>query len=473
MPGQPKVTIQIDDESFLISNSESNAPFTCGFIVESDLRGSSADLIAAVGNTSEYNRGYIEVPDLNDWWGRLLARDANPAFDLNTFPAPGVEFPGTGKSSSNKGGSDTGALRSNPKRPGIPQLREDPGRPNILHPEFELPTGDDGTDALTDKLVAEGTLGPTGTGRWVNGPTGAWGNGWWTVHNFLQYGGKAVLGYVGFGVTSGPFRDQSLIDIDAVMCVNGASAAQETYVASVGALRRYDHIGLYEYTSVQGDSPKNKGDDEWSVTVYGRKAFLAFGTNEDESGTIHTPLIADVAGCMARTDRDQAPWFSPAGARRGRILNVLRLVDNPNSSQADKMYDGGVNVVLTFPGEGTILFGDKTNGASTSTLSRINVARLFIYLKKVVGRAARGILFEQNDTVTRSGFVTAVSSILDNILAQRGLTDYRIVCDETNNPPAVVDANEFVADVYLKPTKSINYVKLRFTNKNTGDILDG
>jgi phage tail sheath protein FI len=289
----------------------------------------------------------------------------------------------------------------------------------------------------------------------------------------LQYGGRAVLGYVGFGITSGPFRDQSLIDIDAVMCVRGASAAQEVYVPSVGALRRYDHIGLFEYTDREGLSSKNLGDDEWSVTVYGKKAFLAFGTNEDDNGTIQTPLIADVAGCMARTDRDQASWFSPAGARRGRILNTLRLVDNPSASEADTLYDNGINVVMTFPGEGTILFGDKTNGASTSSLSRINVARLFIYLKKVVGRAARGILFEQNDTVTRGGFTTSVTSILDNIVAQRGLTDYRIVCDETNNPPAVVDANEFVADVYLKPTKSINYVKLRFTNKNTGDVLDG
>ena len=470
--GQPKVTIQIDDESFLISNSEASAPFRCGFIVESDLRGSSADLLAAVGTTFEYNRGYLQVPDLNDWWGRLLQRNTNPAFSVNTFPAPGVAFL-DGKTPSNKGGTDTGSLRIDniAKRPGIPVLREDPGNPNLLHPEFEIPAGDDGTDAATDLLVAEGTLGPDGTGRWVNGPTGAWGNGWWTVHNFLQYGGEAVLGYVGFGITSGPFRDQSLIDIDAVMCVRGASAAQNSYVASVGALRRYDHIGLYEYTDRNGLSTKNIGPDEYSVTVYGKKAFLAFGTNEEENGTIHTPLIADVAGCMARTDRDQAPWFSPAGARRGRIVNSLRLVDNPTSSDADTMYDKSINVVVTFPGEGTILFGDKTNGAANSSLSRINVVRLFVYLKKVLGRAARGILFELNDNITRAGFVTAANSILNNIQAQRGLSEYRIVCDETNNPPAVIDANEFVADVYLKPSKSINFIKLRFTNKNTADVL--
>ncbi len=104
MPGQPKVTIQIDDESFLISNSESNAPFTCGFIVESDLRGSSADLLAAVGTTAEYNRGYLQVPDLNDWWGRLLARNANQAFDESTFLAPGVVLP------AKKSGNDPGEL---------------------------------------------------------------------------------------------------------------------------------------------------------------------------------------------------------------------------------------------------------------------------------------------------------------------------------------------------------------------------
>lgn len=469
--GQPKVTIQIDDESFLISDSEASAPFRCGFIVESDLRGSTQDLIAAIGTTFEYNRGYLQVRDLNDWWGRLLQRNANPAFGTNTFPAPGVDFGVAGKGPANKSGTETGSLRTGiSSRPNIPILSEDPN-PNKTLASHLLPGGDDGSDALTDLLVAEGTLGPDGTGRWPNGPTGAWQDGWWTVHNFLQYGGEAVLGYVGFGITSGPFRDQSLIDIDAVMCVRGASAAQGTYVASVGALRRYDHIGLYEYTDRTGTSTKNIGPDEYSVTVYGKKAFLAFGTNEEDQGTIQTPLIADVAGCMSRTDRDFAPWFSPAGTRRGRIVNSLRLVDNPTSSDADTMYDKKINVVLTFPGEGTILFGDKTGGAGTSSLSRINVVRLFIYLKKVLGRAARGILFELNDTVTRAGFVTAANSVLNNVQAQRGLTEYRIVCDETNNPPAVVDANEFVADVYLKPAKSINFVKLRFTNKNTADVL--
>jgi len=137
------------------------------------------------------------------------------------------------------------------------------------------------------------------------------------------------------------------------------------------------------------------------------------------------------------------------------------------------MYDAKINPVTTFPGEGTVLFGDKTGAEPTSTLSRINVSRLFIYLKKTIGAAARDKLFEFNDAITRSSFVNSVVPMLQTVKSRRGLYDYRVVCDESNNTANIIDSNQFVADVYIKPAKSINFIKLTFTNKSTGDDLTG
>ena len=214
--------------------------------------------------------------------------------------------------------------------------------------------------------------------------------------------------------------------------------------------------------------------DEFNVAVWGKKKHLDMsrGLRSDSlDDLITTHLAPDVAGCMARTDRLNDPWWSPAGFKRGQILGVVRLEENPTEAQMDLMYDAKINPVATFPGEGTVLFGDKTAGVSSSTLSRINVSRLFIYLKKTIGAAARDKLFELNDWETRTSFINAVSPVLENIRARRGLYDYRIVCDETNNTSSIIDSNQFVADIYIKPAKSINFIQIRFTNKNTGDLL--
>ena len=192
---------------------------------------------------------------------------------------------------------------------------------------------------------------------------------------------------------------------------------------------------------------------------------------ENTANYVNTNCAPDVAGCIARTDRDAAPWFSPAGFKRGRILDVVRLVHNPSDAEMDTLYDAGINPVVTFPGEGTVLFGDKTGAASTSTLSRINVSRLFIFLKKTIGAAARSILFELNDITTRSAFVNAVEPVLASVQARRGIYDFRVICDETNNTAAMIDSNQFIADIYIKPAKSINYIRITFTNKNTSDNL--
>ena len=169
-----------------------------------------------------------------------------------------------------------------------------------------------------------------------------------------------------------------------------------------------------------------------------------------------------------RTDRDAFPWFSPAGDRRGRILNVLRLKRNLTPSEQDTIYNNSnrANAVVTFPGSGTILFGDKTGETETSTLSRINVSRLFMYIKKALAPVARSILFEQNDSITRTRFKVAAEGFLDRIVGQRGIQAYRVVCDESNNTPEIIEANYFVADILIKPVTSINYVTITLTNKD-------
>ena len=175
---------------------------------------------------------------------------------------------------------------------------------------------------------------------------------------------------------------------------------------------------------------------------------------------------------MVRTDREAKQWFSPAGTRRGRILNVIRLKKNPTAAEQDALYNSEINSVIGIAGSGTFLFGDITKEATaTSTLTRINVVRLINYIKKTLGRTAFGVLFEVNDVITRSLFTNAARGFLQQIQDGRGLYGFKIVCDESNNPGAIIDANQFVADVFIKPTKSINYVKLVITNVNTDAVL--
>jgi phage tail sheath protein FI len=180
------------------------------------------------------------------------------------------------------------------------------------------------------------------------------------------------------------------------------------------------------------------------------------------------PLNGDVAGLCARTDIERDPWFSPAGFNRGQIKNVVKLSWNPTKSERDSLYKAGVNPVVTFPGEGTVLYGDKTLLSRPSAFDRINVRRLFIVLEKSIARAARSSLFEFNDEFTRAQFVNLVEPFLRDVQGRRGIYDYRVVCDTTNNTPEVIDRNEFVGDIYIKPARSINFIQLNFVAVRTG-----
>ena len=182
----------------------------------------------------------------------------------------------------------------------------------------------------------------------------------------------------------------------------------------------------------------------------------------------YVPLNGDTAGCCVRTDINAFPWFSPAGTSRGAILNAVKLPYNPSKTQRDRLYTNRVNPVTFIPGSGIVLFGDKTGYATASAFDRINVRRLFLYIEKAIAAVARDQLFEFNDEITRSSFVNAVEPFLREVQSNRGIQEFVVVCDETNNTSAVIDRNEFVADIFVKPARSINFVGLTFVATRTG-----
>lgn len=180
------------------------------------------------------------------------------------------------------------------------------------------------------------------------------------------------------------------------------------------------------------------------------------------------PLNGDVAGLCARTDYTDDPWFSPAGFNRGQVKNVVRLGYNPRKADRDTLYVNGINPVVSFPGQGVVLYGDKTGLAKPSAFDRINVRRLFITLEKAISTSAKYQLFEFNDSFTRANFRNQVEPFLRDVKGRRGITDFKVVVDETNNTPEVIDTNRFVASIFIKPARSINFVQLDFVATRTG-----
>ena len=180
------------------------------------------------------------------------------------------------------------------------------------------------------------------------------------------------------------------------------------------------------------------------------------------------PCNGDTAGLCASTTANGDPWFSPAGLNRGGIKNAIKLAYSPKKSERDTLYQKRINPITSLPGQGIVLFGDKTALASPSAFDRINVRRLFLVIEKTIGNAAKGVLFELNDEFTRNNFNNVVEPYLRDIQARRGITDFLVVCDSSNNTPDLIDKNEFVAEIYIKPARSINFITLTFVATRTG-----
>jgi hypothetical protein len=222
----------------------------------------------------------------------------------------------------------------------------------------------------------------------------------------------------------------------------------------------------------------NSGDELTDVTAFRDvlpSSSYAFMDNNwkyqfDKYNDVYrwVPLNGDVAGLCVRTDSERDPWFSMAGFNRGQIKNVVKLAWNPTIAERDELYKKSINPVVAFPGEGTILYGDKTLLAKPSAFDRINIRRLFIILEKSISKAAKYSLFEFNDSFTRAQFVSMVEPFLRLVQGRRGIIDFRLVCDDTNNTGEVIDRNEFVGDIYVKAARSINFIQLNFVATRTG-----
>jgi hypothetical protein len=277
------------------------------------------------------------------------------------------------------------------------------------------------------------------------------------------------------------FVNSDSVDISLIMTGSGEEAVTEHVIDNIAEVRK-DCVVFC--SPPKDDVVDNYGSELASVLTY-RNSTL--NTNSSyavmDSGWKYQydkyadtyrwiPLNGDIAGLAARTDRERDPWYSPAGLTRGVIKNVVKLAWNPTKAERDELYPKGINPVVTFAGEGTILYGDKTLLARPSAFDRINVRRLFIVLEKAIARAARSSLFEFNDQFTRAQFVALVEPFLRDVQGRRGITDFRVVCDETNNTGEVIDRNEFVGDIYIKPARSINFIQLNFVAVRTGVSFD-
>ena len=215
-----------------------------------------------------------------------------------------------------------------------------------------------------------------------------------------------------------------------------------------------------------------------TTDTFTRSSYLVVGNNylkvydKYNDQYINIPDASSIAGLMAASDLNAAPWFSPAGQRRGALLGITALSYSATKAERDTLYKAGVNPVANIPGQGVLLFGDKTFLARPSAFDRINVRRLFLVVERAIALAARNVMFEFNDEFTRAEFVNIVEPFLREIQGRRGITDFRVVCDESNNTAAVVDRNEFIANIFIKPARSINYVTLNFVAVRTGVEFD-
>ena len=269
------------------------------------------------------------------------------------------------------------------------------------------------------------------------------------------------------------YADDSSYDISLVP-VGAASAVVAQYVISNICEKRLDCIAFVSPQNTVTGSPITGNGDAANTALKAYRNLISstsyavmdsgYKYQYDRYNDVYrfVPLNGDVAGLCARTDNTNDPWFSPSGLVRGQIKNVVKLAVNPSKADRDTLYAAGINPVVTFPGEGTVLFGDKTLLIKPSAFDRINVRRLFITMEKAIATAAKFQLFEFNDGFTRAQFRNLVEPFLRNVQGRRGITEFKVICDSTNNTDDVIDSNNFVADIYVKPTRSINFITLNF-----------
>ena len=301
--------------------------------------------------------------------------------------------------------------------------------------------------------------------------------------SFSQGSGEGDEGTISLGALQSAadfFADPEKVDISIIMQGKARGGSNGTtfanYLIDNIAEKRLDCV--VTISPDRADVVNNRIDPLNDVTTF-RNTLRASSYGIMDSGYKYmydkyndvfryVPLNGDIAGLMVRTDNQREPWYSPAGFNRGEIKNITRLAYSPEQADRDVLYRADINPVVKFKNQGNILFGDKTLLGKPSAFSRINVRRLFIVLEKAIATASKFTLFELNDEFTRAQFVSLVEPFLRTVKGRRGITDFRVVCDETNNPPDVRDRHEFVGDIYIKPARSINFIRLNFVAVRTG-----
>ena len=277
----------------------------------------------------------------------------------------------------------------------------------------------------------------------------------------------------------GKFKNAEEIDISLIITGPSNETVNDYIISNIAEVRKDCIVFISPLKANVVDNAGSETDDVVTFRNTITSSSYAFMDSNwkyqyDKYNDVYrwVPLNGDIAGLCVRTDSQRDPWFSPAGSNRGVIKNVVKLAWNPTKAERDDLYSNGINPVVTFQGEGTLLFGDKTLLSRPSAFDRINVRRLFITLEKAIARAARSSLFEFNDQFTRAQFVNLVEPYLRDVQGRRGITDFRVVCNETNNTGEVIDRNEFVGDIYIKPARSINFIQLNFVATRTGVSFD-
>lgn len=275
------------------------------------------------------------------------------------------------------------------------------------------------------------------------------------------------------------FEDKDNIEVDFLIAPGMASRSDQTTVVNdliaTAGTERKDCVAVTSpaRSDIVNQSAANANALTTAAT-FSDTSYLFIDNNylkvydKYNDKYIQIPAASSTAGIMAASDREAGPWFSPAGSRRGAYLGVTALSYSPSKSERDALYKANINPIANLPGQGVLLYGDKTNMSRPSAFDRINVRRLFNTVERAIALAARNTIFEFNDEFTRAEFVNIVEPFLREVKGRRGITDFRVVCDDTNNTAAVIDRNEFIANIFIKPARSINYITLNFVAVRTG-----
>lgn len=312
----------------------------------------------------------------------------------------------------------------------------------------------------------------------------------------LPLGGSLSHGIDGYPLSSGAkntanttyFGDAETQDVDFIIAgpLDGYASGSVVSTLAEATTQANNLIALCEarkdcmavISPRKADCVNNSGSESSSIIAFAETltsssyavmdSAWSYQYDKYTDNYCYIPSCSHTAGLMARTDNDRDAWFSPAGFNRGQVLGITKLSFNPNQAERDALYKKRVNPIVTFPGEGTVLFGDKTLLSSASAFDRINVRRLFIVMEKAIATAAKFQLFEFNDAFTRAQFRATIEPFLRQVKGRRGIVDFQVVCDDTNNPQSVVDANQFQASIFVKPNRSINFITLNFVAARSG-----